>query len=180
MRLRDYATGMAAYNRWMNEKVYAAAAELTDEERKRDLGAAFGSVHGTLNHLLLGDRSWLQRFRGEPVTMKSPDEEVYADFEELRAARIRMDDELAAWAASLDDAFGDATFSAYSVTMARHFTMPGWVAVAHVFNHQAHHRGQLTTLLAQLGKDAGVTDLPWAPVFQDPAATEAARSGPNG
>lgn len=166
MTIGDYAAGMAAYNRWMNDKVYAAATELSDAERKRDMGAAFGSIHGTLNHLLLTDTAWMQRFKGEPVTMKTPDEEVYADFAELRAARRTLDERIAAWAAGLDDAFAVAPFHFASVTYRQERTVPGWVVVAHFFNHQAHHRGQLTTLLSQLGKDTGVTDLPWMPCFE--------------
>jgi uncharacterized damage-inducible protein DinB len=163
MNLRLYAATMAAYNRWMNEKVYAAAAKLSDEERKRDLGAAFGSIHGTLNHLLVADQAWLQRFRGQAVTMKSVDQELHSAFEELRAAREAMDAEIEAWAAQLDEEFGTRPFRFYSVAYEQELTRPGWVLVAHVFNHQTHHRGQLTTLLEQLGADAGVTDLPWMP-----------------
>lgn len=169
MHLRDYALGMAAYNGWMNDKLYAAAATLTDDERKRDLGAFFKSVHGTLNHLLLGDQSWLQRFRGEAVTMKTPADELHAGFDELRQARRVMDEEIARFAAGLDDAFADAPFAFWSVTYGRHRVIPGWAAVTHMFNHQTHHRGQVTTLLKQLGRDPGVTDIPWMPYF-DPAA----------
>lgn len=165
MNLRDYAVAMAVYNRWMNDKCYAAAAELTDEERKRDLGAAFGSVHGTLNHLLLADQAWLQRFRGEAVTMKAPDQELYADFDQLREARRRMDDEIAAWAEGLEEAFGERPFRFYSVSYGKERAVPGWSVVAHLFNHQAHHRGQLTTLLSQLGQEVAPTDLPWMPYF---------------
>jgi hypothetical protein len=70
MQIRDYAVAMAAYNQWMNEKVYVAAAELSDDERKRDLGAAFRSVHGTLNHLLLTDQSSAP---GSPRSTSYPD-----------------------------------------------------------------------------------------------------------
>jgi uncharacterized damage-inducible protein DinB len=103
MRIRDYAVGMAAYNSWMNEKIFGCAAELSDNERKRDQGAFFRSIHGTLNHILLADESWLQRFRGQPVTMVSPAQEVHADFEDLRAARRAMDGEIAMWAVALTD-----------------------------------------------------------------------------
>jgi uncharacterized damage-inducible protein DinB len=165
MDARAYAVVMAAYNTWMNEKVYGAAALLTDQERKRDLGAFFRSVHGTLNHILLGDQSWMQRFRGQPVTMTSPADELYADFEELWAERRRMDIEIAAWAGQLDERFARESFRFYSVTYRRERVIPGWVAIAHMFNHQTHHRGQVTTLLKQLGRDPGVTDLPWMPAF---------------
>ena len=91
MRIREYATAMAAYNRWMNENVYAKAAELSDEERKRDLGAFFGSIHGTLNHILLADLWWMQRFHGETLVKKALGDELYAGFDELTAARREMD-----------------------------------------------------------------------------------------
>lgn len=167
MRIADHAAGMAAYNTWMNESLYARAAELSDEERKRDLGAFFRSVHGTLNHILLSDQAWMQRFRGEPITMTSPADELFAEFDELRRARVEMDRDIARWAAGLADGFATAPFRLWSVTYQRHRVIPGWAAVAQLFNHQTHHRGQVTTLLKQLGIEPGVTDLPWMPLFDD-------------
>jgi uncharacterized damage-inducible protein DinB len=157
---------MAAYNRWMNEKIYAVCAALTDAERKQDRGAFFGSIHATLNHLLLGDQAWLQRLCGQPVSMKTVRDELFSDFAELCAARTRMDDEIEVWAAQLTDEFADATYSFFSITYQKHRRLPGgWAIVAHLFNHQTHHRGQITTLLSQLGHDVGITDLPWMPRF---------------
>ena len=92
MNLQDYATTMAHYNRWMNEKVYAAAATLTDAQRKQNQGAFFGSIHRTLNHILLGDQVWMQRLHGEKVLMTSPGQELFSDFEALRAARAETDE----------------------------------------------------------------------------------------
>ncbi len=168
MNIREYATGLATYNTWMNEKVYACSADLPDADRRRDLGAFFKSIHGTLNHILVADEAWLQRFRGQPVTMLSPSQELHSDFDDLRRARRAMDQEIAAWAEGLTDLFADRPFSFYSVTYKKDRVVPGWVAIAHVFNHQTHHRGQVTTLLKQLGKDPGVTDLPWMPHFDQP------------
>jgi len=163
MNVTAYACGMAAYNQWMNEKIYACAAELTDEERKRDMGAFFGSIHRTLNHLYLGDEAWMERLHGEPVSMKSPAEVRFDDFEPLRSARRVMDERIARWAARLTDDFMDGPFKFRSVTYQRDIEMPGWAAVTQVFNHQTHHRGQVSTLLKQLGKDPGPTDLPVMP-----------------
>jgi uncharacterized damage-inducible protein DinB len=163
MDLTNYARGMAAYNQWMNEKIYACAAELSDEQRKRDMGAFFGSVHLTLNHILVGDEAWMQRVHGEPVTMKSTRDEPFTDFEELRAARRALDQRIAAWAASLTDAFTSSPFRFRSVAYQRDIELPGWAVVAQIFNHQTHHRGQITTLLKQLGVDPGVTDIPMMP-----------------
>jgi uncharacterized damage-inducible protein DinB len=132
MSIRDYAVAMAAYNEWMNGKIYRAAGALSDEERKRDLGAYFKSVHGTLNHLLLGDQSWLQRFRGQALTMTSPAQELFADFADLTAARREMDAAIGAWAQALDERFASAPLRFWSVTYQRERVIPGWAAVLHL------------------------------------------------
>ena len=153
------------YNRWMNDKLYGIAASLSDEARKRDVGAFFKSIHGTFNHLLLADRVWLARFQGVtaadgfmgPGGIRSLDQELYANFEDLRRERALTDDELTAWISGLTH----ERLAAPLVYMRRGQKQesPLWCAVAHLFNHQTHHRGQITTLLTQLGRDPGVTDL---------------------
>ena len=152
------------YNRWMNDKLYARAATLSDEARKRDCGAFFKSIHGTFNHLLATDRLWLARFNGVTLPdgfmgpgIRSLDQELYADFEELRRERAVTDDELSTWVSQLTR----ERLAAPMVFMRRGVKLetPLWGLVAHVFNHQTHHRGQITTLLTQQGHDPGVTDL---------------------
>src|SRR5690242_6752193 len=123
MNIRDYAVAMAAYNSWMNEKVYHTAAALPDHERKRNLGAFFKSIHGTLNHILLGDQSWMQRFARQTLTMTSPDQELFADFGELTIARRRMDHTISEWAAELDEDFTRMSLRFYSVTYKREHTI---------------------------------------------------------
>ena len=160
----EWLAASARYNRWMNDKLYALAATLSDAARKRDSGAFFKSIHGTLNHLLLTDRLWLARFKGVAIPdgfmgpgIRSLDQELYADFEELRRERALTDDELSAWVPGLTI----EQLAAPLVYMRRGHKLesPLWGAVAHVFNHQTHHRGQITTLLSQQGHDPGVTDL---------------------
>lgn len=168
--ITKYATTMAAYNRWMNGRLYGACAELPDEQRKRDLGAFFKSIHGTLNHILLADRIWMGRFAGTPLPVKLLDQELYADFEELRGQREQMDQAISDWAHSLRDSDLEGQFSYTSIWSPRPHTRPMWLAVMHFFNHQTHHRGQVTTLLMQCGFDPGVTDLMFLPV--DPEASE--------
>jgi uncharacterized damage-inducible protein DinB len=97
----SYCQAMAAYNAWMNRKVYECCARLDDAERKRDRGAFFGSIHRTLNHLLWGDRIWLPRFGGPQLPLGKMGEDLYADFEALRAARTEMDAMISAWAAAV-------------------------------------------------------------------------------
>jgi uncharacterized damage-inducible protein DinB len=171
----DWIRSLARYNRWMNDKLYALAATLGDEARKREAGAFFKSIHGTFNHLLLADRVWLARFTGAsippdhigPGGIRSLDQELYVEFEDLRRQRAITDDELSAWVAELTE----ERLAAPLVYMRRGHTQesPLWWAVAHVFNHQTHHRGQITTLLVQQGCDPGVTDL-FAMLREEPRA----------
>jgi uncharacterized damage-inducible protein DinB len=155
----------AEYNRWMNEKIYAAARTLTDEERKKDLGAFFKSVHGTLNHLLWGDTVWLARFRGTPVSLPPSGTILFDDFDELSSARAEKDGEILTWAGSVTEEWlarpNTWTSGMYGLT----FHHPTWALVLQMFNHQTHHRGQVTTLLMQLGVDPGVTDIPMLPAL---------------
>ena len=163
MDLTTYARTMSDYNRWMNERLYEACAALPDEQRKRDMGAFFKSIHGTLNHLVLADSVWMGRFTGVPFKVRSLDQELHADYGELRAERTRLDNVISDWAASLRAADFAGELSYTSISKPQPRTMPFWLAVAHFFNHQTHHRGQVTTLMKQCGVDPGVTDLMWMP-----------------
>jgi len=87
---------LAGYNAWANRRLYDAAAELDDADYRADHGAFFSSVHGTLNHLLVGDRIWMHRFTGEGPSLTKLDAILYEDFAELRAAREAEDDRIAA------------------------------------------------------------------------------------
>ena len=166
MKPVEWARTLAAYNRWMNERLYALCAELPDAERKRDRGAFFRSIHGTLNHGLLGDRLWLGRFTGTPFVVASLDQELAADFAELRGERQRTDREITRWIDSLGPEPFAGTLHYTSVVNPAPRSIPLWVALTHFFNHQTHHRGQLTTLLMQAGVEPGVTDLIWLPELQ--------------
>ena len=161
---------MARYNRWMNERLYECCAQLSDEERKRDVRAFFKSIHGTLNHLLLGDRVWFGRFTGKPFGITSLAQELCSDFRELRAERALTDAAIVDWARSLTTEDFTRELSYTSVVNPKPRRYPFWFAVAHFFNHQTHHRGQLTTLLSQRGLDPGITDLIWLPEFQSNAS----------
>ncbi|MHB1565835.1 MAG: DinB family protein [Acidiferrobacter sp.] len=163
MSMSTYAHTMAHYNRWMNQRLYATCATLTDAERKRDVGAFFHSVHGTLNHILLADRVWMGRFAGQTPGFSSLDQELYADFATLRAERERDDDAIMAWASALSEDDFSRTLSFTGVTDPEIRSYPWGLVVIHFFNHQTHHRGQITTLLTQLGIDPGITDLLRAP-----------------
>jgi uncharacterized damage-inducible protein DinB len=157
MDLLEALRMMAGYNRWMNEKLYAVCEGVPDEERKRDRHAFFRSIHGTLNHLLLTDRGWMARFQGQPWPFRSLDQELYTDFQDLRRERARTDRDLEAFVQEMTTERLNAPieYRNYAGAEFRHSLAP---ALVHLFNHQTHHRGQLTTLLSQLGLDLGVTD----------------------
>jgi uncharacterized damage-inducible protein DinB len=160
---------LARYNAWMNTKLYDLAATLDEADRGRDLGAFFGSVHGTLGHVLWADRIWLWRFTrapdvgvsrdrdGNSIPYGRHDQVLYADFDDLRRERRATDAHIERWTAGFtEDAL--AAPIRYASASGGEREHPLWMAVTHFFNHQTHHRGQATTLLKQLGRDPGVTD----------------------
>ena len=166
---QDQVRGFAQYNLAMNQGLFDRIAGLGDAERKRDMAAFFGSIHGTLNHILLADRIWLGRFAAAFPAMPSLQggtfvrsftslrEELYDDFAELRAQRQLTDGVIAELAEELTDDVLAGSMS-YRNSQGEHREQKVWIVVAHLFNHQTHHRGQITTLLNQLGHDSGVTD----------------------
>ncbi len=173
---------LSLYNQLMNRKLYGLAATLSDAERRRDRGAFFGSIHGTLNHILLGDRIWLGRLSSEQARYASRDEsgavipftsmgqELYADFSQLTRERERADGDIIAFVQALTEA--DLTRDIEYKRGQAQVTHAAWWALSHFFNHQTHHRGQATTLFTQAGVDPGVTDL--IAMLRDPASFAAA------
>ena len=154
-----HARTMAAYNRWMNERLYELCAGIPDAERKRDRGAFFKSVHGTLNHLLVADRIWMRRFTGEGPVHDRLDVILHDDLAGLRAAREAEDARIEAYVGGLDEAALAGRLRYRTIVRPMEVEQPLAPALLHFFNHQTHHRGQATTLLSQAGVDVGVTDL---------------------
>ena len=159
----EYCRLMARYNRWMNERLYEVLGPMTDEDRKEVRGAFFGSMHETLNHLLWGDRMWLGRFIGEPCEVGDFGRGMFGAFADLARERAVTDYKIVQWAADVDADWLDAPLRYRSRVDGKERELPGAIAAVHLFNHATHHRGQLTTLLSQSGRDPGITDLPWLP-----------------
>ena len=172
----EVSRAFARYNRWMNDKVYTAAARLSDEERKRDRGAFFRSIHGVLNHILLADRVWLGRLAGRVAEpgfigvdgIKALDQELASDFEDLRRQREITDTAIDAWVHTLTAESLAGTIRIVRKGAAQ--DLPLWWIATHLFNHQTHHRGQITTLFTQQGCDPGSTDL-FAMLHEEAART---------
>ncbi len=162
---------LARYNHWFNQRLYDTVGRLPDEERKLERGAFFGSIHRTLNHLVWGDTVWLGRFAQQGVAFAALDPallalpsgavhetELFGEFDALRSHRERMDTAIDGWVANMPDDFPMRTMR-YANRAGLQREHPVWQAMTHFFNHQTHHRGQITTLLMQAGIDPGTTDL---------------------
>ena len=161
---------LAAYNQWMNRKLYTAASVLSDEQLAQDRGAFFGSIVGTLNHIAVADILWLKRMAlrlpglaslaplqdmPEPTALDQP---LCADFAALTDLRASLDDVIVSLSKALSQEDLDAPFEYTSTKGIQSKKRLGEVLL-HFFNHQTHHRGHVTTLFSQLGIDVGATDL---------------------
>lgn len=170
MTLLAHIVLLAEYNAWMNGRLYEAAARLPAAEVAAPRQAFFGSLLGTLNHIAVGDTIWLQRFAGHPARFAALaplrdwprpaalDQVLHDGLPVLAEYRARLDATISDWVAELREEDLDHPLvyaNSKGVAAARDF---GGL-VMHFFNHQTHHRGQATTLLAQAGEDMGVTDL---------------------
>lgn len=166
----DYVRQMAAYNQWMNDKLYAAAASLPPALLDAADGSFFGSISGTLHHLLVGDTIWLQRFAAHPAAfaalqplLAEPapprlDSRVADDLPALRVRRQQLDAIITQWSAALTPAALSLPLSYRNMRGETH-SKPFAALIVHFFNHQSHHRGQASTQLYRQGADIGVTDL---------------------
>ncbi|WP_342595082.1 DinB family protein [Salinicola lusitanus] len=170
MTLKDHFGLLASYNQWMNSKVYEAASLLSANDLAMDRGAFFGSILGTLNHILVADTIWLKRFAEHPACLTSLrevvdlahptglDQILFDDIERLSERRVWLDQKIIGWIAGLSDDDLDIVLT-YRNSQGMTFHKRYSSLVLHFFNHQTHHRGQASTLLSQAGKDVGVTDL---------------------
>jgi uncharacterized damage-inducible protein DinB len=157
----EYVRTMAAYNAEMNRRLYAAAARLSDDERRKERGAFWGSIHGTLCHLLWGDQAWMSRFDNwpKPVVIQKESAGLVADFPELQRLRHDADTRISDWAQRVDGAWLAQDLVWFSASAQRELRNPRGFLVTHFFNHQTHHRGQAHALITAAGEKTGDTDL---------------------
>lgn len=157
--MKQHFMMLAAYNQWANNRIYDAAAELTDEEFSRDVGAFFGSMMGTLNHLLVTDRIWMKRFTGEGDAPSRLDAILHKAFPVLRTMRENEDRRILDWIEPLDAKALAGRFTYMTATDMRTISQRLPPALDHLFNHQTHHRGQAHMILTILGKPSVQLDL---------------------
>jgi len=168
MHLIDHVRQMAEYNRWMNQKLYDACEKLSADQLSENRGAFFGSILGTLNHIMVADTIWLKRFAASGVSSlkvldavpypESLEARLFDNLEELRERREQLDQLLLELADHVDDAALQGVITYKSLKGAA-FSKVFFSILMHVFNHQTHHRGQVSTLFSQSGIDIGVMDL---------------------
>lgn len=162
---------LANYNQRINQQVYEAASQLSVEERSKDRGAFFQSIEGTLNHIMIGDLFWLGRYRKHSpdqfLSLKALEifpkpqalaQILFTDFAELRHHRALLDSTLLDWTSNELSEEDLNCVLEYKNTQGKLFRKPFSEVLSHLFNHQTHHRGQVSTLLSQLGIDIGPTD----------------------
>ena len=149
---------LAGYNQWSNQRIYATAGELPDADYRADRGAFFGSLHNTLNHILVGDRIWLHRITGAGDAPDRLDAILYDDRSALTVAREAEDHRLASFVEGLDDVALGGTLE-YANMDGDRFEQPLAKVLVHVFNHQTHHRGQAHMLITASGRVAPSLDL---------------------
>lgn len=170
MSLNNHFKLMANSNQRVNEQIYFAASSLILKDYERDTGAYFGSIQGTLNHILVGDLIWLSRFREHSENYKtllhldnfdqpkSLKDLLYRDFTSLRKYRNKLDLLIKSW---VENDTEDADFTLnleYTDTKGLSSSRNFGELMHHFFNHQTYHRGQVSTQLNQFGLDIGVTD----------------------
>lgn len=170
MNLKKHFELLSSYNQWMNLKVFEAAEQLSADELTKNRDAFFGSILGTLNHIAVGDTIWLKRFATHPScqdslrevsnldTPTSLNQVLFDDIGQLKAHRAWLDEQIIRWISGLTEDDLDVVLSYHNtkgVPASKRFSR----LLLHFFNHQTHHRGQVSTLLSQAGVDIGVTDL---------------------
>jgi uncharacterized damage-inducible protein DinB len=145
----DYFRTFGRYNQWANRRLYGACAELSEAEYLKRRPVFFGSIHATLNHILVGDRLWLGRFTGHPAThIRSLDQILYPEFAGLRVAREAEDAAIINFVDGLDEPTLNSTLR-YKSMEGESLAFPLRQLLGHYFNHQTHHRGQAHALLSQ-------------------------------
>lgn len=148
--MRDHLCRMAQYNRWANRRLFDACVPMPDEVYYTSRKMFFGSIHGTLNHILIADRLWLARIEQLPVPDYALDDQPYAEMASLRKARDLEDERMIALTETYSSDADLETILHY-----RPITMPADVSTArylcwlHLFNHQTHHRGQIHDQISQ-------------------------------
>lgn len=163
MITNNYIKEMASYSRWQNDSVFKCCDDIGSEERTRDRGMFFGSIHNTLDHICVVNRSILTFLNGTLPERNPPGGVVWPDWEQLKCVRTEQDDLLAKGAREWTEDWLSSGTAMIDQPSNGVPSIPRWVMLVQLFNHQTHHRSQVTVALHSLGLDYGSTDIPWRP-----------------
>jgi uncharacterized damage-inducible protein DinB len=139
---------LARYNKIANERLFEACARLEPAEYRKQRQGSFGSIHGLLNHLLLGDQIWMARFEGNGHETPRLNIVLFDEFSELRSARVQEDARIEEFFYRLDGGLLSRRLG-YTNHQGREYVDEAPIAISHFFNHQTHHRGQVHVMLSQ-------------------------------
>jgi uncharacterized damage-inducible protein DinB len=159
MDLKSHFGMLAGYNRWANRRLYEAARALPDADYRAHRGAFFGSLHGTLNHLLVADHIWMRRFTGTGPVRTRLDEILFEELSALERARQEEDGRIVAYVDPLTEADLAKTFTYRTIVNPRDITQALAPALTHFFNHQTHHRGQAHALVTMAAGNPAMPSL---------------------
>ena len=156
-----FAQTMSLYNSEMNRRFYSAASRLSDEDRRANRGSFWSSIHGTLSHLLWADHMWMSRFAGwdKPSVPLAQTATAYKSFGQMAEVRATTDAAISVWAANLTPEWIAGDQAWFSGAAQKDVTAPRGLLLAHFYNHQTHHRGQVHAMLTAQGEKTGDTDL---------------------
>ena len=162
---QEYAVMMARYNAWQNQSLLASVEKLSQEERRKDRGAFFGSIEQTFSHLLWGDEAWMSRFAGLPMPEGgiAASNAMIPDWAGFTKKRREFDGVILDWAKSTKAEWFEGDLTWYSGSVGHDVSKPKALLVVHFFNHQTHHRGQIHAMVTAAGAKTTATDLAFLP-----------------
>ncbi len=148
--MKSHFLMMAKYNTWANERLYRMAGALPDQLYRKDVGSYFKSLHGTLNHLLTADRIWMRRLTGEGDHPNKLDAIVFDELAPLATARQQEDQRIVHFVQTLAESRFEEMWDYRTLNGTPQCQTRGEI-LAHLFNHQTHHRGQAHAILTMVG-----------------------------
>lgn len=162
-----YLETMSLYNKWQNENLYSICDEMGEDQLHVNRGMYFGSIFRTLNHIIQIDEAILDFITSERLLHLDLDTNPYPHYLDLKAARIKFDQRLLWEAKAYPQEWLDQIIEFWSERMKKVRRTPRSFYYIQMFNHQIHHRSQITSELYKMGIDYGITDLPYNPYFEN-------------
>ena len=156
--MSEHYTTFAKYNAWANHRLYDACQKLTNDDYMQDRKAFFGSIHHTLNHLLVVDKLWLSRAQKKEADFRALNQILHDDLNSLLEARIKQDHDLILWSNTLSNDALESVITYHTLAGEKCEMQMKWI-LSHLFNHQTHHRGQVHNMLSQAGINPPPLDL---------------------